>query len=276
MLGFQLLVAEEQEESVTALLWELDTAGIEVRPSPSGDVVLLAYFADRPGVEELLRRHLALFGGVRLRPIPIPEVDWVTQVREGFRPFVVGGFRVVPAWESPCAANGPVIRLDPGRAFGTGTHETTHLCLEALWELRTRGPLGRVLDLGTGTGILAVAAVLSGASSVFAVDTDTDAIDSARHHSRLNDAQIFIIRGDLGDALASGSFDLVLANLSARLLVKRSLDIASLRSLRGTLVLSGFLAEDVPALREGFDATGTVEVRTRGEWAALLVRPPLP
>ena len=109
--------------------------------------MLLAYFPGPADVAEALRA----LPSARLEPIAVPDVDWVASFREGFRAFDVGGFRVVPAWE-PAPAGARVLRVDPARAFGTGTHETTRLCLLALEGLAAERPLGRVLDLGAGTG----------------------------------------------------------------------------------------------------------------------------
>jgi ribosomal protein L11 methyltransferase len=172
--------------------------------------------------------------------------------------------------------------VDPGRAFGTGTHETTRLCLSALETLAARRALGRTLDLGAGTGLLAVAAVRLGASFVCASDLDREANLASRHHARLNGAHLAVVQADGGRGLRPGSFDLVLANLMALLLVDRAPEIRALVAPGGALVLSGLLIEDVSFVRAAFAADGppphdnaagaceNPSVIVDGEWAALV------
>jgi ribosomal protein L11 methyltransferase len=263
------LAAAADEDLATCALWEAGTAGIEVRPAPGRGLELLAYFPDgSPGPPAG-----ALPAGARVDPLEVPEVDWVSRFREGFRPFRVGRFAVVPAWLAPEAAPPDVLVVDPGRAFGTGTHETTRLCLLALEDLASRRPLGRVLDLGSGTALLAVAAARLGARLVVASDLDPEATSSSRHHARLNRAGVRVVRADGGRAFRPRAFDLVVANLTAPLLVERAGEIAALLAPGGTLVLSGLLAPDLPAVRRAFPGGGGARERRDGEWAALLVTP---
>jgi ribosomal protein L11 methyltransferase len=173
--------------------------------------------------------------------------------------------------------------VDPGRAFGTGTHETTRLCLAALEDLASRRPLGRALDLGAGTGLLSVAAARLGASFVCASDIDREANEASRHHARLNGVRLAVVQADGGRGFRAGSFDLVLANLMALLLVDRAAEVRALLAPGGALVLSGLLVEDVAFVREAFAkclatgssggataARGSESLRVDGEWAALL------
>src|SRR5206468_6346381 len=187
------------EDVATALLWEQGTMGIEVRPAGVHHVSLLAYFPEAPGLEPALTAALFPLPRARLQQAEVPEVDWVAHFREGFRTFPAAGFVVTPPWELEGlpADRRDVLVVDPGRAFGTGTHESTRLCLRLLRERAGRAPLGRVLDLGTGTGILAVAASRLGATAVTAVDLDPEAVGSARHHARLNGVELHIVRADL-------------------------------------------------------------------------------
>ena len=274
-----MTVPAAEEDVAAALLWEEGTCGIEVRPAGPGDVELLAYFSPAPGLRATLAAALAPLPSARVQPAEVPDVDWAARYREGFRSFSVAGFRVVPPWEdlssTPRSSLGPssphdTLIVDPGRAFGTGTHESTRLCLGFLRELAARAPLGRVLDLGTGSGILAVAAVRLGGRPVTAVDVDPEAVASARRHALLNGVEILVVRGDLTAALRPGRFDLVLANIDASLLVDRSGEIAALGA--PTVVLSGLLTSDLDAVRRTYAALGRLEVRTDGEWAAVLIQ----
>jgi len=263
------------EDAATTVLWEHGTMGIEVRPAGAHEVALLAYFPEAPSLQASLAAALAPLPGVHLQSAEVPDVDWVARYREGFRSFSVAGFRVVPPWElSVSDADANRLVVDPGRAFGTGTHESTRLCLAFLRELAGRSPLGRVLDLGTGSGILAVAALRLGARTVTAIDLDPEALVAARDQGRLSGADLRLVRADLATALRPASFDLVLANIAAPLLVERADEIAALAA--PTLVLSGLLVADLDAVRRTYARQGRLEVRTDGEWAAVLVdsRPP--
>jgi len=255
------------------LLWEAGTLGIEVSTS-EGHAQLLAYFEERPDIEFDLRTSLTPFGA-EVERAAVPNVDWVARFREGFRAFQVGPFQIVPDWDLDprpgLASPNLTLRVDPGQAFGTGTHETTQLCLLALADLASRSSLGRVLDLGAGTGILAIAAVRLGASIAVGLDNDPEAITSARRHAALNDASLALIVADGAAALSRGQFDLVLANVTARMLLERRDEIAALRSESGRLILSGFLLSDLPDIQASYARLGRLEVRTAGEWAAAVV-----
>jgi ribosomal protein L11 methyltransferase len=264
-------VSAAEEDVATALLWEHGTMGIEVRPAGARDVALLAYFSDAPGLETALAQALDPLPRARMERAEVPDVDWLARFREGFRTFHAAGFVVTPPWEREGApgASRDVLVIDPGRAFGTGTHESTRLCLGLLRELASRGPLGRVLDLGTGSGILAVAAARLGARGVIAVDLDPEAVAAARNHARLNGVELRLVRADLAAALKPESFDLVLANIAAPLLVERRPEILALGA--SAIVLSGLLATDAETVRAAYERAGRIEVRRDGEWAALLV-----
>src|SRR5512139_926868 len=170
MQAWRVTVAAADEDLATAALWEAGTVGAEVRPLPGDRVEILAYFEDDgPSTLE------GLLPGASVAPAEVPHVDWVGRFREGFRSFRAGRFLVAPEWDAPPSPSSDVLLVDPGRAFGTGTHETTRLCLGALEELALRRPLGRTLDLGAGTALLSIAASRLGASPVVASDIDPEA-----------------------------------------------------------------------------------------------------
>jgi ribosomal protein L11 methyltransferase len=267
MRAFSVTVSAADEDGAVAALWEAGTAGVEVRPAPGGRVQLLAYFAG----DATVPAAALLPPGATVEPVPVADVDWAARFREGFHAFRAGRFTVAPPWDLAAEPSSPnLLVVDPGRAFGTGTHETTRLCLTALEELSRRRPLGRTLDLGAGTGLLAVAADRLGAAPVVASDLDPEATASSRHHAALNGAPLFVVRADGGQAFRPGAFDLVLANLMALLLVERAAEIRALVAPGGAFVLSGLLVEDVPFVREAFDACGAPWLRVDGEWAALV------
>ena len=267
MRAYRVLVAADDEDAAVAALGEAGTSGVEVRAAGGGRVELVAYFpsgCEPPRVE-------AAVPGAEVEPVDVPEVDWVARFREGFRAFDVGSFRIVPAWDPAPAHTPRAIVVDPGRAFGTGTHETTRLCLESIQALAMRRRLGRTLDLGAGTGLLAIAASRLGASPVVAADIDPEATASSALHARLNGAPLRVLRADGGRGLRPGAFDLVLANLMALFLIDRAAEVRALLAPAATLVLSGLLEGDVPEVRAVYDPLcGTPLERTLGEWAALV------
>ena len=268
-----MTVSAAEEDAATAALWEIGTTGIEVRPAGEDHVALLAYFPDAPDLRATLSRALDSLPAARVQPAEVPDVDWVARFRDGFRAFDAAGFRITPPWEDPSSSTLPVpadvLIVDPGRAFGTGTHESTRLCLGLLRELAGRGPLGRVLDLGTGSGILGIAAAKLGARAVTAVDLDPEAMLSAAQHARLNGVPLRLVRADFASALRPAAFDLVLANIAASVLVERAADILGLGA--PAVVLSGLLAADAPAVCHAYSPAGRTEVREDGEWAAVLL-----
>jgi ribosomal protein L11 methyltransferase len=263
--AFRVTVLERDEDLVTGELYQAGTDGIEVGSAASDHIALLAYFSNDVDLEGLRER----LKNATVEPVPVPEIDWVARFRESFRCFRVGRFVVAPPWDRP-AQDQDLLLVDPGRAFGTGTHESTRLCLGALEDLARCRSLGRVIDVGAGTAILSVAAARLGARLVVASDIDPEAIDSARTHAGLNGVAIHVVRGNGARPFAPGAFDVVLANLSAPLLVDRAPELAALRAPGGELVLSGLLETDLGEVGAAYASCGRPQTRHDGEWAALL------
>lgn len=200
--------------------------------------------------------------------------------RDAFGPIAVPGFGVVrPAWEPGSATAGPdgaTIFIEPGVGFGTGLHETTQLCLAALatWRLGG-GPLGRVLDFGSGSGILGVAAAVWGAGHVDAIEVDGRVHGAIRANAARNG-----VAGRVHVAAALPSAlepcDLVLANIVAPVLLEAAEAVCRLVAPRGGVVLSGLRADDVPAVAERYAAlVGTTPaISGRGDWRCLAFREP--
>jgi ribosomal protein L11 methyltransferase len=271
MRAFRVRVPSEHEETATGVLWELGTAGVEIRDDTEENRILVAYFADDAGADRhCLRAALPGLPGVEVTEVPVPDVDWVARQRRGFRPLQVGRFRIAPSWDRRPEAP-DVLIVEPGRAFGTGAHETTRLCLSLLQELAGKRPLGAVADVGAGTALLALAALRLGARVAVAVDLDPDAIESARVHARLNGAGVAIVRGDGGRPLRPRSFDVVVANLTVPLLIERRAELAGLRAPEGALLLSGMLREDLPEVEDAYRPFGPWDEQTEGGWAAAVV-----
>jgi ribosomal protein L11 methyltransferase len=269
--AFRITVPRDQEDAATTILWEAGTAGVQVLFEAAGSVELLAYFPEDPDTEAALAEALAGIPGARPEPARVPEVDWVARFREGFRPLQAGGFCIAPPWNVPDPPPGRLLLVDPGRAFGTGTHETTRLCLAALESRAARRPLGRVLDVGTGSGVLAVAAAMLGARPACGVDNDPEAVAAARRHAELNRVDLPVLLGDGSRPFRAGAFDVLLANLTAPLLEQKAGELAAACAPGGVIVLSGLLVDDLSVVRRAYDAYGPVTEARDGEWAALQV-----
>jgi ribosomal protein L11 methyltransferase len=164
-----------------------------------------------------------------------------------------------------------VIDLDPGMAFGTGLHPTTRLCLQALEERSERGPLGRALDVGCGSGILAIAAVKLGATRVLGVDIDPIAIEATEANARHNRVNKRIRAREGSVPTDEGPFDLVLANLIAGILVELATPLAGELVPGGTLIASGIFIDREPDVRAALEGAGLRIVQRwhESDWVAL-------
>ena len=273
-MAILLRVPEPDEDVVSGVLWELGTLGVEVRAGASGICVLLAYFPAGLVTPEVLRDALAASPGTSFEPTPVPDVDWVARFRENFRAFDAGTFRIAPVWDLPAGlpAGRRVIVVDPGRAFGTGTHETTRLCLRGLERIFAERAVDALLDGGTGTGILAIAATLLGARHVVATENDPDAVANAREHLALNNSHVDLRLGDGARELPARSFDVVVANITAPLLTERAGEILAVAAPGADVLLSGLLATELDSVREAYAAAGASTAEVDGEWACLRIR----
>lgn len=206
----------------------------------------------------------------------LPEEDWGALWKEHFKPIRVGEhFIISPTWErvKPGGAD-LLILIDPGQAFGTGHHETTRLCLEWLEEwVRGRRSLSpsSLLDVGTGSGILAIASVLMEFDPVIAVDTDPEAIRVAKENAGLNRMaeRIQFHEGTVSNV--PGQYDIVLANIQALPLVEMAPDFARRRKSQGRIVLSGILFEQKELIISTYEKEGLklLSEKTAGEWCLL-------
>jgi ribosomal protein L11 methyltransferase len=225
--------------------------------------------------------HLRAF---ELRPIGelrtriVHDSDWANAWKRHFPVLRVGQHLVIrPTWRRHRRAAGEtVVALDPGMAFGTGLHPTTRLCLEAIETIANAGRLRdrRVLDVGAGSGILAITALRLGAASVVALDTDPIAVEATEANARRNRV-VSAVRARLG-TLPSGEppFDLVLANLIAGLLIELAPALAAELQPGGALLASGIFIDRAIAVRDAFEANelGVVRHWTEGDWVAVEAR----
>ncbi|HAK61087.1 MAG TPA: hypothetical protein DCO77_12035, partial [Nitrospiraceae bacterium] len=172
----------------------------------------------------------------------VPEENWNESWKKGFKPMDVGeGFTILPPWEKPKEGRINLI-IDPGMAFGTGHHETTRSCLLLMEKHAPGVPKNRFLDVGTGTGILALAASKLGFKHILAVDNDPLAVEATRLNGELNNLSDVDIR-EGGITAAEGTFDLITANLISGILIEIAREIASRLSSRGIVIISGVLQD---------------------------------
>jgi ribosomal protein L11 methyltransferase len=248
MFSLEIDCDAEDRDLLIAELWELGSAGIVEVDSWT----VRAFFeddADRQGLA-------SMFPGARERREE--QRDWVQEARDLLSPMEVGRrFFLVPEWrDDPAPAGRFRIAVNPGMAFGTGVHETTRLCIEAMEDHLTPGM--RVLDVGTGQGILASAARLLGADRVMACDIDPVAVEIAGE-------------GFVGsvNAVASGAADLVVANISPEAIAQLAPDLLRVRRADGVLLASGFEEHEIEQVTAALG--GVREVRRKGTWALVVV-----
>jgi ribosomal protein L11 methyltransferase len=268
MLRLALRVRRAEAEIVLAELLELAPGGVE-EVSLGDDAVEFAVYG-APGEVPALPDLKAVAGGALIE-VSTSELadDWDQRWREFHRPLVLGRrLTVRPPWEPP--GDTPVdLVIDPGQAFGTGAHATTRLCLELLLELEPRQD--GFLDLGCGSGVLAIAAARLGWSHVVALDNDPAAVAATRENAQLNGAALDVRRHDLRTEPAE-TRPTVAANLLAPLLVAWARQLASTERRPEQVIASGLLVHEVDATVEAFAHLGLHdrERRERGEWAATL------
>jgi ribosomal protein L11 methyltransferase len=215
---------------------------------------------------------------------PVPEQNWQESWKEQYHPIEIGPHLVIlPTWLPEEAWIGRLlVRIDPEMAFGSGHHETTHGCLRALVDRAASGPLGNVLDIGTGSGILAIAALKLGARHVFATDLDPVAVTTCQKNATLNGYTDRELHCELRHDLPDGRFDVVVANLLLdTILLLLGPDsqpaIPDVVAEGGIVIFSGLLAGQVDRVRDACRAHGleSVECILAGEWAIVTARHPV-
>jgi ribosomal protein L11 methyltransferase len=248
----------EDLDIATALLYEHGCLGTH-----EADGALRAYFPESTKVgalaEEIRRRLPSV--ACHIAP-PVPRRDWLAEWRAGLKGIAIGSrYYVQPTSRPEVATHRTVLRIDPEQAFGTGTHETTQLCVELIEDYVSEGM--SVIDVGTGTGILSMVAAHEGASSVLAIDNDPAAVECARANVERNGSS-GKIRVELGswEDFAPIEADVVVANINTSVLEH------AVRQMHGTLILSGILVEEVDEL----DLGDVAEQRSAESWTALVIR----
>jgi len=279
-------VEHEAAEAVAEVLSRYAYRGVVIEAGPegwnAGPVIVRAYLPADDQLRANQRRiEEALWHLGQIRPVSAPtcrsiaEADWAEAWKERLNVLHIGQHIVIrPSWRDYTPAPGDiVIHLDPGMAFGTGLHPTTQMCLLVLEELVHPG--AEVLDLGTGSGILAIAAAKLGARHVLAVDNDPIAVKTARDNVIINEVQeiVSVMCGSLAEI--AGSYDLVVVNILARVIVEMIQEGLAVRVRPGgILVAAGVIAGQEPEVVAALQREGLalVERRQRDDWVCLVAK----
>lgn len=226
---------------------------------------ILAYHANERG---LTARPILTVGSVN-------EQDWANNWKKYFKPLEIGNrLTICPEWEEYKNENRKILRIDPGSAFGTGGHATTRLCLEFIDQLVKGGE--SVLDIGTGSGILASASVLLGAQSALGADIDENSVNIARSTAQLNGLTGCVFRQtDLAGGI-TGKYDIVLANIVADIVMRLAPNVPSLLAQGGVFISSGIIDERLEEVKAcltdiGFDI---IQIKEAEGWAAIMAAMP--
>jgi ribosomal protein L11 methyltransferase len=267
-------VARAKTDEAMAALLELGATGIEERDSttlggPKRGVHLVAFFdtaAEAKRVARALEKR-----SYRVTVDAVVGDEWRDAWKAHFKPKRVGQRLVVrPSWEPfKPLSDDVVVTIDPGRAFGSGLHETTRLVLREI-DRRVRGGES-VLDVGTGSGILSVAAVLLGARSAVAIDNDPDAVEVTMENASRNGVEHAIHASTKSLSAIRDKFDLVVANIEARVLIPMAPLLRSRVERTGVLVLSGLLRGQEAEIRAAYAPMRTLLTPFAGEWVAVVL-----
>ncbi len=276
--------------------YEWDYVEDDLRKTLDREPTISAYFEDTPEnrekIQELKLAVMMLkskelegifgwdvdFGRLYAEDIVVDDADWKDKWKENFKPTKVTEKLVVkPTWEEYEAADGEIIlHLDPGMAFGTGTHETTSLCMKLLEKYLGDEPqTKKVLDVGCGSGILAISAALLGCKDVLAVDIDDDAVQVAEENTALNGVseKIKVAHGDLTKGIDFKAH-IIVANLMADLVIMLSESAREHLEDGGVFISSGILIEKKELVAEAVEKAGfeILEIAEDGEWCAIAAR----
>ncbi len=280
-MSWNQLTVDVPDDLVDAVVGELSgeaVAGVWENESPQpGYTRLVLYFGRRANLERIQRHVRTVFSrsgqpDPRISKTVVEECDWNEEWKKSYTSFPVGDdFFVIPSWENPVVPYDRLpIRIDPGQAFGTGTHETTQLMIEAME--RWVEPDQLILDVGTGSGILAIAARLLGAKKVIACDVDPVAVQAAYANIERNGEDgIWTFCGSL-NAVDKDTVRLAMGNLTADLVVDLFPEFDRVLKRHGIAILSGILLDQADEIREIiWRLHFTIyEELTRGEWLALI------
>lgn len=292
-----IITSEIDSDVAASVLMDAGAAGVELSggsvPEALSDeyalpeaateqVVVSAYFGE-DGFDALLENIKNRLGEVfsdSEEGVPdvaletVADTDWNENFKKNFKAFRAAGcFVVKPSWEDyPASEQDIVLEIDPGMAFGTGDHESTRMCLALLERFMVPG--ASVLDVGTGSGILGMAAMKLGAIRVLALDYDPVSVTVARKNATNNGVEMEVRQSDLLKNADEGTYNIVLANIVADILIRLNADIGKYLSEKGVYILGGIIEErleDVKAslVRGGFEI---IDIMAMSAWRAIAAR----
>lgn len=262
------------------LTW--DFADLNILEYKGNAAVVKGYFAQEDNIEEIVKyiegklqelREMGIdLGEGKVQEQEIYEQDWANNWKKYYKPTKISEKVVVkPTWEEYEKKDGElIIELDPGMAFGTGTHETTRMCIKALEENLTAE--STVFDIGTGSGILAIGAKILGAKDVIAVDLDPVAVDAAKSNVAINNIEgIEVLEGNLMDVV-EGKADIVVANIIADIIKFVCVDVKNFLKPNGKFICSGIILDRRQDVEEKLIEVGynILEVKNEGEWVCII------
>jgi ribosomal protein L11 methyltransferase len=306
-IEIKVITKSEAVEPVSGIFYGLDVKGIAIEDpqdllsrdrSPlswdfadtdifeygGSSAVVKGYFSEDENIEKIVKyiegklnelKEVGIeLGEAKVITAPVYEEDWSTAWKKYYKPKRLGKrILIKPIWEEcEIKDNDILIQLDPGMAFGTGTHETTMMCIEFLEKYVKENY--RVFDIGTGSGILAISAAKLGAKEVIGVDLDEVAVEAAKENVGLNNVNnIEIKHGNLVDVL-TGKADIIVANIIAEVIIGLSKDIRKFMAENGLFIASGIIKdrkEDVLAAMKA-ENLDIIEVREMGEWVCIVAK----
>lgn len=281
-MSWNQLTLDVPDDLIDAVVGELSPNGVagvwESHAPQPGLTRLVLYFDLRADLEEIENAVRSIFlrsqkQSPAVSRTVVEDCDWTEEWKKSYTSFpIADDFFVIPSWENTvCPDDRLPIRIDPGQAFGTGTHETTQITMEALARWVEPGQV--VLDVGTGSGVLAIAARLLGASRVFACDNDPDAARVAQENIERNAEDNVVTFCGSTDSVRNSAANLLLGNLTADVITGLLPEFDRVLVPHGIAILSGILLEQAEALRNRIDHQGfrIYEEITRGEWLAVVI-----
>lgn len=288
-VGITGLVIEDPDElsqlSKEEFFWDyIDESMVG---TSDGTVVIKAYLSSDSSLGEKLslikdkinwlkKRDLGVdLGSLDIELASVREEDWSNTWKKYYKPIKVSDRIVIkPSWETYNKKKGQVIlTLDPGMAFGTGTHETTMLCMQAIDQYIR--PDHSLIDIGCGTGVLSIGALLLGAKAATAIDLDGNAVEIARKNAQINKVldRMTLVHGNLLDEI-EGSYDIVVANIIADVIIELSQYVTNYIKAGGLFISSGIIHERLDEVIEQIESVGLIieKVEKMGEWAMVVSR----
>ena len=272
-------VAADDVDEISALFFELGAEGVEERDETtlaknkqSGKVTLVGAFATREDAEQAIRELDPALGA---RYEEVVGDAWRDAWKEHYKPYAIAeGLVVRPPWEPYEAKPGEkVLELEPGRAFGTGLHETTRLVAQAIKKYAAEAQGKLVIDVGCGSGILALAALALGAERAIAIDNDPEAIDVTRENAARNGLGARVEASTTDVAALAATAPLVLANIEAHVLIPMAPDLMKRVEPGGLLFLSGVLVPQTASVVAAYvEQMDVLETPVLGEWTLIALR----